>query len=104
LKKVAEVDHRELGREILGAMASFCHEPFFKELVPMIVRDSSIRDSVRTLVAKMANISNVDSVLEEADSFRSSKRGRKPSFAKTDKTRIIYQVKFLGTQLTDKAS
>jgi hypothetical protein len=104
LKKVAEVDHRELGREILGAMASFAREPFFKELVPMIVRDSSIRDSFRTLVAKMANTSDVESVLEEADSFRSSKRGRKPSFAKTDKTRVIYQVKFLGTQQTAKAS
>jgi hypothetical protein len=104
LKKVAEVDHRELGREILGAMASFSREPFFKELVPMIVRDSSIRDSFRSLVAKMANTSDVESVLEEADSFRSSKRGRKPSFAKTDKTRVIYQVKFLGTQQTAKAS
>ena len=104
LKKVAEVDHRELGREILGAMASFAREPFFKELVPMIVRDSSIRDSFRTLVAKMANATDVESVLEEADSFRSSKRGRKPSFAKTNKTRIIYQVKFLGTQHSAKAS
>lgn len=104
LKKVAEVDHRELGREILGAMASFSAEPYFKELVQMIIRDQSIRESFRILVTKLANASNVESVLEEADSFRSSKRGRKPSFAKTDKTRVIYQVKFLGTQQAAKAS
>jgi len=37
LKKVAEVDHRELGREILGAMASFSREPFFKDLVKFMI-------------------------------------------------------------------
>jgi hypothetical protein len=104
LKKVAEVDHKELGREILSAMASFNQDPFLHELVRLIIRDGSIRESFRNLVSKMAQAADMEAVLDEADAFKSSKRGRKPSFAKTDKTRIIYQVKFLGQQQSAKAS
>ncbi|MCX6129390.1 MAG: hypothetical protein NTX25_10060 [Proteobacteria bacterium] len=104
LKKVAEVDHRELGREILSAMASFAGEPFFKDLVPMIVRDLTIRESFRILLGKIANSRDAEAVLDGSNSFRSSKRGRKPSFAKSGYTPVIYQIKFLGTQQIAKAS
>jgi hypothetical protein len=104
LKKVAEVDHKELGREILSAIATFHREPFFPELIRILSRDLTIRESFRSLLRKMAESRDMSSVLGEADSFKSSKRGRKPSFAKTDKTRVIYQVKFLGQQLSAKAS
>lgn len=104
LKKVAEVDHKELGREIMSAMAGFKREPYFQELVLMIVRDQSIRDSFRKLVAKMAESTDMEGVLGRDEEFKSSKRGRKPSFNKGDKTRLIYQVKFLGQQVTAKAS
>lgn len=103
-KKVAEVDHKELGRELLSAMASFRREPFFKDVVNLLARDRTIRESFRSLVVKMSEASDAENVLEEADGFRSSKRGRKPSFAKSDKTKVIYQVKFLGQQPSAKAS
>lgn len=104
LKKVAEVDHKELGREIMSAMASFKRESYFHELVRMIVGDLSIRESFRNLVAKMAESGDMEGVLGRDEEFKSSKRGRKPSFNKGDKTRLIFQVKFLGQQVTAKAS
>ena len=104
LKKVAEVDHKELGREIMSAMAGFKREPYFGELVRVIARDQTIRESFRNLVAKMAESADMEGVLGRDEEFKSSKRGRKPSFNKGDKTRLIYQVKFLGQQATAKAS
>lgn len=104
LKKVAEVDHKELGREIITAMAGFSKEPFFADLVQVISRDMTIRESFRNLVAKMAHSQDMGTALGGSDEFKSSKRGRKPSFNKGDKTRVIYQVKFLGQQHSAKAS
>ncbi len=104
LKKVAEVDHKELGRELITAMAGFSKEPFFGDLIRMIARDQTIRESFRNLVAKMAQSLDMDAALGGSDEFKSSKRGRKPSFNKGDKTRVIFQVKFLGQQAPAKAS
>jgi hypothetical protein len=51
----------------------------------------------------MADANNSGNVIGDAEGFRSSKRGRRPSFAKSGKTRIIYQIKFLGQYNTAKA-
>lgn len=103
IKKVAEVDHKELGRQLLSAMAGFQQEPFFKEIVGRLAKDMTLRESFRNLVLKMSEASNSGNVVGDAEGFRSSKRGRRPSFSKTGKTRIIYQIKFLGQYDMSKA-
>ncbi|MES2744650.1 MAG: hypothetical protein V4655_04445 [Bdellovibrionota bacterium] len=102
-KKVAEVDHKELGRHLLGALAGFQGEPFFREVVGRLAKDMTLRDSFRSLVVKMNDASNSGNVVGDAEGFRSSKRGRRPSFQKSGKTRIMYQIRFLGQQSVQKA-
>ncbi|RZA19169.1 MAG: hypothetical protein EOP10_19945 [Proteobacteria bacterium] len=102
-KKVAEVDHKELGRQLLSALAGFQGEPFFREIVGRLAKDLTLRDSFRSLVVKMHDASNSGNVVGDAEGFRSSKRGRRPSFQKSGKTRIMYQIRFLGQQSVQKA-
>lgn len=104
IKKVAEVDHKELGRQLLSALASFQSEPSFRDVVGRLAKDITLRDSFRSLVSKMNEDSNLGKVIGDAEGFRSSKRGRRPSFQKTGKTRVMYQIRFLGQQSTAKAS
>ena len=104
IKKVAEVDHKELGRQLLSALASFQAEPSFREVVGRLSKDMTLRDSFRSLVTKMGEASNLGNVIGDAEGFRSSKRGRRPSFQKSGKTRIMYQIRFLGQQSVAKAS
>lgn len=103
-KKVAEVDHKELGRQLLSALAAFQGEPAFKDVVGRLAKDMSLRDSFRSLVVKMNEASNLGNVIGDAEGFRSSKRGRRPSFQKSGKQRIMYQIRFLGQQSVAKAS
>jgi len=100
LKIVSEVNHKDLAREIMGSIAAFADDPYRPELIKSLITDHNIRDNFRKLLVKMNDSQNSEQVLDEFDSFRSSKRGRKPSFAKTDKTRAIYQITFLGHQPT----
>ena len=104
LRIVSEVNHKDLGREIMCAIGAFNEDPFRNDLVKMIVKDKAIRENFRNLCAKMIDATNAEQIVDEADGFRSSKRGRKPSFAKADKTRPIYQATFLGHQQAAKAS
>lgn len=104
LKIVSEVNHKDLGREIMSAIVAFPNDEFRQELMRALAEDKTIRDNFRKLMNKLIEASNSDQVIEQFDGFRSSKRGRKPSFAKADKTRPIYQVTFLGHQQTAKAS
>lgn len=98
LKIVSEVNHKDLGREILCSIGKFNEDPFRNELVRLIVKDHAIRENFRNICAKMIDSTNGVQVVENADGFRSSKRGRKPSFAKAEKTRPMYQAAFLGHQ------
>lgn len=104
LKIVSEVNHKDLGREIMCAIGAFGEEPFRNELLAILTRDQGLRENFRLVVGKLVDAENAEQVLDEADGFRSSKRGRKPSFAKTDKTKPIYQATFLGHQVIAKAS
>ncbi|MBC7660592.1 MAG: hypothetical protein H7249_12920 [Chitinophagaceae bacterium] len=104
IKKVAEVDHKELGRQLLSALAGFQQEPGFKEIVGRLAKDTTLRESFKSLVVKMVDASNSGNVVGDAEGFRSSKRGRRPSFQKSGKTRVIYQIKFLGQYDAAKAS
>lgn len=107
LKVASEVNHKELGRELMCAIAIFDDSTDRRTVVQAILGDSGIRVSFHDFIKKLVNAtpaatSNVSS-FEEA-SFRSSKRGRKPSFAKAGALKTIEQVNFLGNQQIAKAS
>ncbi|SMF34582.1 hypothetical protein [Pseudobacteriovorax antillogorgiicola] len=104
LKIVSEVNHKDLGREIMCAIGAFAEDPFRNELIKILSNDKGIRENFRNLVGKLLDAQNAEQVIDEADGFRSSKRGRKPSFAKADKTKPIYQATFLGHQTVARAS
>lgn len=104
LKIVSEVNHKKLGREIMWSMGMFKDEPFRNDLLGILSKDKGVREAFRTVLLKLMNSDDVEKVLDDADGFRSSKRGRKPSFAKSDRTKPIYQATFLGHQSVARAS
>ena len=58
LKIVSEVNHKDLGREILCSIGKFDEDPFRKELVQLIVKDHGIRENFRNICAKMVDSTN----------------------------------------------
>lgn len=107
LKVASEVNHKELGRELMCGIAVFEDSADRRDIVQAILADSTIRTTFHDFIRKSVQTthttpSNVSS-FEEA-SFRSSKRGRKPSFAKAGALKTMEQVNFLGNQQIAKAS
>jgi hypothetical protein len=103
LKVVSEVNHKELAKEIIYSLVSFDRDEFWKDLVYRLTHDPAIRVTMQKLVAKICE--ERESInLKDVSAFRSSKRGRKPSFAKSDDLRTIEQVTVLGVQTVAKAS
>ena len=104
LKVASEVNHKDLGREIMCSIVSFEDEPFKVELINRIVNDSNIRDTFRKLIIKLTDSANASQVIDDHIGFRSSKRGRKPSFAKSQELGTLHQVAFLGHRHVARAS
>lgn len=104
LKTASEVNHKDLGREILCSLMSFDGDEFQQKLVGMILGDNSIRPLFRSLLAKLTETAKSSNVINKLDSFRASKRGRKPSFAKVEKKRPIHQITYLAAQPAERAS
>lgn len=104
LKIVSEVNHKELAREIMCGLMSFEEGEFRQKLIEKVIADTAIRASFRTLMSKFSEASKQNNVVDKFESFRSSKRGRKPSFAKSEKKRPIHQVTYLASQTVARAS
>ena len=105
LKVASDINHRNLGREIIKTIALFSDDPFQDELIEKILKDHSIRKSFQKLLMILSESStNNHSALEEKIGFRSSRRGRKPSFAKTQEIGTIHQITYLGHKNIAKVS
>lgn len=102
LRVASEVNHKDLGRELMLALGSFEASEDRREVLEQILRDPSMRPSFQDHIRKLQ--ANASQGLEESGGFRSSKRGRKPSFAKAGSLKTIEQVNFLGTQPAARAS
>ena len=96
LKIVSEVNHKDLTREIMGAIALFKDEEYRQTLIGLLLRDNTIRPYIRSVLSKVSEADDIEKLLEEDDSFKSSKRGRKPSFAKAEQYNVIQKVTILG--------
>jgi len=105
LKVASDVNHKQLGREFLTSILKFRAEPFCKELVAGIHAEPEIRKPFRELLDQMV-ASGDGHEAQTADSvaqFRSTKRGRKPSFSRADGMGTLHQVHYLGAIDIQKA-
>ena len=58
--------------------------------------EPDIRKPFRELLEQMLGGANVDDVVDSVAQFRSSKRGRKPSFSRVEGVGTIHQITYLG--------
>lgn len=104
LKVASDVNHKQLGREFLTAILKFQGTSFCVELVTHLKNEPEIRKPFRDLLDQMLNGQNVEDVVDAVAQFRSSKRGRKPSFSRAEGLGTINQITYLGAIDIQKAS
>ncbi len=95
LRVASDVNHRDLGREIAQSLSMHRHDPYYAELVALLSQDHTLRPTFKELVAKVEHTDG-RSRIDELNGFRSSKRGRKPSFSRAGDLNTLHQVIFLG--------
>lgn len=104
LKVASDVNHKQLGREFITAMLKFSGDPFSRELLDAVGGDVEIRRPFLDLLEQLrAGKEGADTEAAVAQ-FRSSKRGRKPSFARAEGLGTMHQVHYLGGIEVQKAS
>lgn len=109
VKIASDLNHRELGKEVLIAIAAFKKLEFRDELVSRIRNDSEIKPFFVDMLDKILQSPKSFSLSEIASEpgtkmAGAPRRGRRPSFAKSQKLKPIDQVSFLGQKQMAKAS
>lgn len=104
VKVASDVNHKQLGREFLTAILKFEKTPFCTELLNHIQGQEEIRRPFRDLLEQLRAGHRVDDVVDAVAQFRSSKRGRKPSFSRVEGLGTINQITYLGGIEVQKAS
>ncbi len=119
LKVASDVNHKQLGREFLTAMLKFDAEPFCREIMDTIMAEPDIRKPFRELLDQLRTAAHPNEkretprepgqprpreLIDAVAQFRSSKRGRKPSFSRVEGLGTMHQVTYLGGILVQKAS
>ncbi|MGE0171976.1 MAG: hypothetical protein AB7T49_04295 [Oligoflexales bacterium] len=103
LKVASEVNHKELAKEMIHSIAGFERNTSWHEVTKRLLSDPVIRPHFKKIIAKV--VESPDKVnIQELSSFRASKRGRKPSFSKSEELRTFDQITVLGSQVVAKAS
>lgn len=93
---ISEVNHKVLARELIIAIDKFRGiDEFHKSLIEHILADKTIRPAFKQLI-EMVKVSNKGSSALDSQ-FRSTKRGRKPSFARMEHIGTLGQITFLGS-------
>ena len=104
MKVASEVNHKDLGRVMMMAIMNFGESPYRDELITMIKQDDSIRPAFRDQLSRLVEAASASGNGDAGPNFKSSKRGRKPSFARVDDIGTLHQVTFLGNQTIARAS
>jgi hypothetical protein len=102
LTVVSEVNHAQLGRELLVAVVKFNDSPFCQNFTKFIIEESNLRTPYKDLLNQLLEGHGKEK--KDSNLFRSSKRGRKPSFARVDGIGTMRQVNYLGGIELPKAS
>lgn len=96
LKIVSDVNHKELGREIMQALSTFEDQPLRNPMVEEFIANHRLREPYKRLLSKLCleekKTTNIQSIIDDVAIFRTNRRGRKPSFARVDKLGTIAQV------------
>jgi len=100
----AEVNHKDLGRDMVLALARFAHEESSRRLLLEMGKETSLRQAFREFVAQVQPVIDGAKPIEYLQQFRASKRGRKPSFARVEDLGTLHQVSYLGSVQVPKAS
>ena len=103
LRVASDVNHKQLGHEFLVAMMKFAGEPFCSELLDLVKVDEEIKKPFRDLLEQLRASAAGDGEVIDGQ-FRSSKRGRKPSFSRAEGLGTMHQVTYLGGIEVQKAS
>ena len=93
---VSDVNHKPLAKEIISCMIKYEQHPFFEPLMDRIIEEPTVRPMLKEVIQKVRNAGQKQEVIESHSQFRSSKRGRRPSFAKCDSIGPLGQITFLG--------
>jgi hypothetical protein len=105
LTVVSKVNHKELAREIICALVLFRNDPNCAQTLTQMTSMAGLRDNIRALIKQVQDEKiDVNRVIETASRFVHTKRGRKPSFARSSGLLTVNQVHFLGQQPSAKAS
>jgi len=104
LKVVSEVNHKQLAKNILLSLTKFEGLKFKDVLIENILNSEDIRPFYRDILAKLKDAPSKEKVIDSVSHFRTSKRGRKPSFTRSDSLGILGQVNFLGAHDDLRAS
>lgn len=95
LRVASDVNHKQLGREFLTAMLKFTGYSFCAPILDAVARDDEMRRPFRELLEQMRGTASTG-VVDAVAQFRSSKRGRKPSFSRAEGLGTLHQVHYLG--------
>ena len=93
---VSEVNHRQLARDLALAIQKFHANPYQEHLVAQVLEGKHIRPLFKQLLTSAAHAPEEGYNIEAIAQFRSSKRGRKPSFSRVEPMGTLGQVAFLG--------
>ena len=94
---ISEVNHRELGKEVLKAFALFRDQPSCCEIMAEMIGEDYLRPSFKDLIHSILNseISN-DEIEAMISKTVQNKRGRRPSFHKSEALLTVQQVHVLS--------
>ena len=99
-----EIDHNLLAKEIILAICKFEDLAFGRDLLSRISKQNGVRPLFKEVATKLQSASNKEMLFESYAQFRSKKRGRRPSFAKSESINTLGQIVFLGDLGRQKAS
>lgn len=102
LKVAVEVNHKALVKEMAHALLKFEAEHRVA-VVQEVVAQGPVKEPVRTLLKHLSEPGCSEKTTDNISQFRSNKRGRKPSFARTE-VATLNQMSFLGGMNIAKAS
>jgi len=99
-----ELDHKFLAKDLILAICRFESLEFGTEVLKKIGKLDGIRPLFKELTNKVQSNSNKEAVIDSYYQFRSKKRGRKPSFSKSNAVNTLGQIVFLGEITGARAS
>jgi hypothetical protein len=92
----AEVNHKQLARELLFTLVKFEGSKIKEEFFETLAKNPDlIRRSMRDLIYQVATL-DTKKAMDSLVQMKVAKRGRRPSFTKAEPTSTIHQVNYLA--------